>query len=133
MVVTALFASSFVALGCSAKEEHIDADLKVTITQGVYGELGLGCDTSDCSSSAASGRALDVLSEAPKAGTTPKVLKSTTADGTGFYQVEIDPGSYFLSIGTEVNGTDVTVPAGLVRCDWESGPGGGFWDCVNKK
>jgi hypothetical protein len=127
-----LFVSAFSLSGCGSAGEAPDADALVTITQGVYGELGNGCDTPDCTPSASSGRTVDLLAEAPMNGMTPAILKSTQSDGTGFYQLEVDPGTYFLSIGEGVNGTEVTVPKGLVRCDWESGPGGGFWSCVNK-
>jgi hypothetical protein len=45
------------------------------------------------------------------------------------YEIEIDPGDYFVYLHEGVGWAAVTVGEGLVRCDWISGPGGGNWDC----
>ena len=48
-----------------------------------------------------------------------------TADRDGFYEIELRPGDYTLCT---YSCTEVSVPSGVVRYDWISGPGGGEWE-----
>jgi hypothetical protein len=111
----ALFA--LVVCGCGL-DRNIEG--KVTISQGVYGQLVDGCDTTGCQDQPASGEQVTVY-----AASASSRYASATADGDGFYEIELEAGDYTLCT---YSCTEVSVPDGLVRYDWTSGPGGGHWE-----
>lgn len=120
-----LLCSSVILWGCS------DPEPQPTITQGVYGVLIAGCDTSGCDSERIEGQAVHLLTESPDpmTGMAGTPIASNTTDDIGMYEIKIDPGDYFLYMHANVGWTNVTIPSGLIRCDWISGPGGGNWQC----
>ena len=110
----ALFA--LLVCGCGL-DRNIEG--KVTIHQGVYGQLVQGCDTSGCQDQPADGETVTVY-----AASASNEYATATADADGFYEIRLDAGDYTLCT---YSCTEVTVPNGLVRYDWTSGPGGGQW------
>ena len=96
-----------------------DIEGKVTIQQGVYGQLVDGCDTSGCQDQPASGETVTVY-----AASASHEYATASADGDGFYEIRLDTGDYTICTYAC---TEVTVPSGVVRYDWTSGPGGGEW------
>lgn len=113
-----LFAAlALTAFGCS---DGIDENIEdqITIQQGVYGLLISGCDTSGCADQPAIGEQVLVYAAGQDA-------QSVTSDGNGVYEIHLSAGDYTLC--TSVC-TAITVPAGTVRYDWTSGPGGGHWE-----
>ncbi|MEZ4445109.1 MAG: hypothetical protein R3B72_38910 [Polyangiaceae bacterium] len=127
--------SFLIVAGCGSDTDLVCIDDLVTIGQGIYGELLNGCDTADCETSRASGMEVRVYDEDPTPpdpddatddGTTLVPLAVTKADGAGFYEVELLPGSY--SVCTNVCTTTTVSPDDAPqRLDWASGPGGGRW------
>jgi hypothetical protein len=111
-----LWLCALLLVGCGdGLDENIEDD--ITIDQGVYGLLISGCDTSGCHEQPAAGAEVIVYA----AGQDQRTAKS---DSKGIYEIDLPAGDYSLctTICTEVN-----VPAGTVRYDWTSGPGGGTW------
>ena len=107
---------ALLAVGCGdAIDENIEG--QITIEQGVYGLLISGCDTSGCHDQPAAGEEVIVYAAGQD-------HQSVTADDGGVYEIRLPAGDYTLC--TSVC-TPVTVPAGTVRYDWKSGPGGGAW------
>ncbi len=114
--------------GCGDSTDP-DSSFTPTISQGVWGKLVNGCDTSDCQSSPASGMNVQVLTTQPMMGSTPMSIASATSNDEGYYEITVDPGDYFLYLNANVGWTAVTIGQGLSECDWISGPGGGNWEC----
>ena len=107
--------------GCGIND---DVSPLLTIDKGVYGQLLKGCDTPTCGGGYSSGVSVAIATSLPDGGVIAGA--STTTDGQGFYQLAADAGSYRLcAYGTVC--TDVVLPAGLLRADHTSGPGGGIW------
>lgn len=100
------------------------ADAEPTITQGVYGTLVLGCDAPGCSSSRIAGARVSALPAA--VGLTER---SAISDDDGFYEIALDPGEYVLLLDELGAEQPLALGAGVTRCDWVSGPGGGDWSC----
>ena len=112
----ALFA--LLVAGCGL-DRNIEG--KVTISQGVYGQLVEGCDTSGCQDQPASGEHVVVY-----AASESTTFASADSDDDGVYQIELPGGDYTLCT---YSCTPISVPeSSLVRYDWTSGPGGGHWD-----
>lgn len=112
----ALFA--LVVCGCGL-DRNIDG--KVTIDQGVYGQLITGCDTSGCQDQPAAGEHVVVY-----AASQSSTYASADADTDGFYEIALPAGDYTLCT---YSCTEITVPdRSTVRYDWTSGPGGGRWE-----
>jgi hypothetical protein len=107
---------SLLVCGCGL-DRNIEG--KVTIQQGIYGQLVEGCDTSGCEDQPASGESVTVY-----AASASYSYASATADGDGFYEIELPAGDYTVCT---YSCTQVSVPTGIVRYDWTSGPGGGQW------
>jgi hypothetical protein len=104
--------------GCGL-DRNIDG--KVTIEQGVYGQLVSGCDSSGCQDQPASGEHVVVYAASQSA-----TFASADADGDGFYQIALPAGDYTLCT---YSCTEISVPdRSTVRYDWTSGPGGGKWE-----
>ena len=104
--------------GCGL-DRNIDG--KVTIEQGVYGQLIEGCDSSGCQDQPAAGEHVVVY-----AASQSTVFASADADGDGFYEIALPAGDYTLCT---YSCTQITVPdQSVVRYDWTSGPGGGHWE-----
>lgn len=111
---------------------------RVTVEHGVYGQLLNGCDTEDCTASYAVGLEVRIYDGDPTpadgpqdqgsydGGTDLVPIARTTSSDRGFYEVALEPGSYFLCTNSC---TELTVPEapGVTRIDWASGPGGGNW------
>jgi hypothetical protein len=109
---------ALVLFGCGL-DRNIEG--RVTIQQGVYGQLVQGCDSSGCQDQPAAGEHVVVY-----AASQSSVYASADADGDGFYQVELPAGDYTLCT---YSCTEISVPDhALVRYDWTSGPGGGRWE-----
>jgi hypothetical protein len=102
--------------GCGL-DRNIDG--KVTIDQGVYGQLVQSCDAADCQDQPATGEHVVVY-----AASQSQAYASTDTDGDGFYQIMLPAGNYTLCT---YSCTAIAV-AGVVRYDWTSGPGGGKWE-----
>ena len=125
-----LAAISTLLVACGGTTESTpDPAEKVTIETGVWGVLINGCDTDDCQSSPAAGTTVDALPEGASEGAEP--IGSGTSDDDGFYQIDLEPGTYVLFLNSAVSTTEATV-ATRTRCDWESGPGGGLWTCLGE-
>ena len=108
---------ALVLCGCGL-DRNIEG--RVTIQQGVYGQLVQGCDTSGCQDQPAAGEHVVVY-----AASESSAFASADADGDGFYEIALPAGDYTLCT---YNCTQITVPDhALVRYDWTSGPGGGRW------
>jgi hypothetical protein len=107
-----------VVCGCGL-DRNIEG--KVTIQQGVYGQLIQGCDTSGCQDQPDSGEHVVVY-----AASQSSAFASADSDGDGVYQIELAAGDYTLCT---YSCTPISVPGqSTVRYDWTSGPGGGHWD-----
>lgn len=107
---------ALLAFGCGdGVDQHIEDE--ITIEQGVYGLLVSGCDTAGCHDQPAAGAKVVVYAAGQD-------QRSVTSDANGVYEIDLSTGDYTLC--TSVC-TAVTVPHGLVRYDWTSGPGGGSW------
>ncbi len=113
--------------GCGG-ETSFDPDAHVTIDTGVYGLLYQRCDTAGCESKPAVGMRLLVIDHIGVGG---MVVGEATADQDGFYQVALNPGSYALGFDAPLATADIEVTT-RVRCDFETGPGGGIWLCNAK-
>lgn len=105
-----------VGAGCTGVDRDIED--QITIEQGVYGLLIAGCDTGGCQDQPAAHA--EVVVHIP--GEDDREVMS---DGDGVYQIDLPAGDYTLCTSSC---TPVTVPAGTVRYDWTSGPGGGHWE-----
>ena len=105
----------------------------------MYGRLGSGCDTTDCTAGVIAGELVGIFDAQPRdpvtGGLSRDPLVSTTTDGVGFYELDVAPGHYWVAwiargtggtlvIQTNVGELDVV---GLERLDFSSGPGGGRW------
>jgi hypothetical protein len=99
-----------VATGCGGLDRDIED--QITIDQGVYGLL-LADDQRPAVN-------VEVVVYAPGSDDA-----EGTSDGDGVYQFAVPPGDYTLCTSSCV---PVSVPAGTVRYDWTSGPGGGSWE-----
>lgn len=104
-----------VGAGCIGFDRDIED--QITIEQGVYGLLISGCDTSGCNDQPAAHA--QVVVYVP--GEDDFKVK---ADGKGVYEIDLPAGDYTLCT---YSCTPVTVPTGIIRYDWTSGPGGGEW------
>ena len=94
---------------------------KVTIQEGVYGQLVQGCDTSGCLDQPDSDEHVVVY-----AASQSSAYANADSDDDGIYQIELPGGDYTLCT---YSCTPISVPEQtLVRYDWTSGPGGGHWD-----
>jgi len=102
--------------GCGGLDRHIED--QITIEQGIYGLLISGCDTDGCRDGRA-GTGDCVVQVAAGAA-----FLARWAD-EGVYGIALPPGDYELCTSSC---TPVTVPAGTIRYDWTSGPGGGHWE-----
>lgn len=91
-----------------------DIATKVTITQGVYGQL-----TSD---------ELPVANQAVTVYSAIGTYATATSDGDGVYQMALPNGDY--TICTSACTTISTPSSATVRYDWSAGPGGGTWDKI---
>lgn len=107
---------SLLVCGCGLDR---DIEGKVTIQQGVYGQLVAKCGTSGCEDQPASGQHVTMYAASANGS-----YANATADGDGFYEIEVPAGDYTMCTSSC---TQITVPAGIVRYDWVSGPGGGQW------
>lgn len=90
-------------------------------SQGLYGQLWRGCDTSGCDDAYDANEAVAIFRDAAMAD----LVDTATSDRIGRYEVELAPGTYTIctySCTTIEVGADV-----VVRADWISGPGGGEW------
>lgn len=93
---------------------------KVTIDQGVYGQLVQGCDTSGCQDQPASHEHVVVY-----AASNSDIFASADTDGDGFYEIALPAGDYTICT---YSCTEISVPdRSTIRYDWTSGPGGGVW------
>jgi hypothetical protein len=102
-------------VGCVGVDRDIED--QITIDQGVYGLLVSGCKTSGCNAQPAANEAVVVY--VPGADNV-RVM----SDGDGVYEIDLPAGDYTLCTSSC---TPITVPAGIVRYDWTSGPEGGKW------
>jgi hypothetical protein len=91
-----------------------DIATKVTIAEGVYGQL-----TSD---------GLPVARQAVTVYTASGDYATATSDGDGVYQIALPNGDY--TICTSACTTITTPSSARVRYDWTDGPGGGTWDKI---
>jgi hypothetical protein len=122
---------SLVALGCGSSAVP-DIEDRVTITQGIYGQLIGGCDTTGCVE-----RPLDYGDVAafaepvPSGPVTLTAVAQTTVDDAGFFELTLPPGTHYLAWITDgavhTSTTRIVVPTGRARWDFTSGPGGGIW------
>jgi hypothetical protein len=108
-----------VALAASACGLDRDIEAKVKIEQGVYGLLIEKCDTAGCTDQPAANADVEVYA-AGKNGS----YATTKSDLDGIFQIVLPAGDYTLCTS---GCTPIAVPAGRVRYDWTSGPGGGRW------
>lgn len=106
---------ALVVAGCGGVDRNIED--QITIDQGVYGLLIAGCDTSGCHDQPAANEAVVVYVPGSDDET-------VTSDDDGVYEFHLPAGDYTLCTSSC---THVTVPSGLIRYDWTSGPGGGRW------
>ena len=105
-------------LGACGVDRNIEND--ITIDHGVYGLLVKGCDTSGCVDQVDGNEQVMVL----KPGE-PGAFDTVVSDGNGVYQIDLPADTYQVCT---YSCTQVTVPpAGTIRADWTSGPGGGNW------
>jgi len=102
--------------GCGGLDRHIED--QITIEQGIYGLLISGCDTDGCRDKPAANADVVVY-----VADSDDIL--ATSDDDGVYEIALPPGDYELCTSSC---TPVTVPAGTIRYDWTSGPGGGHWE-----
>lgn len=109
-------AVAVLATGCGGVDRNIED--QITIEQGVYGLLIAGCDTSNCRDQPAAHAEVNVYVP----GDDPVRVAS---DADGVYQISLPPGDYTMCTETC---TPLTIPAGTIRYDWTSGPGGGNWE-----
>lgn len=91
-----------------------DIATKVTIAEGVYGQL-----TSD---------GLPVAKQQVTVYAATGTYATATSDGDGVYQVDLPNGDY--TICTSACTTISTPSSATVRYDWTNGPGGGTWDKI---
>jgi len=91
-----------------------DIATKVTITEGVYGQL-----TSD---------SLPVAKQQVTVYSATGAYSTATSDGDGVYQIDLPNGDY--TICTSACTTITTPSSATVRYDWTDGPGGGTWDKI---
>lgn len=116
------------ATGCVGDDIDRCIDDRADITEGVYGQLTTGCDTPDCEADYAVGTEVRVYDEDPgpyeEQGPVPMVV--LTSGEMGFYQVGLPAGTYWFCtfICAELT---IDAAAPVIRWDWSSGPGGGFW------
>lgn len=125
------------ALFTTACDTPIDPSIEdqVTIDRGVYGQIVLGCDVAGCSESYGIGIEVGAFATQPMPGEALTPLASAVTDDQGFYEIALDPGTYFLQIDASsepgfqdgTNSTEVMVQDGVSRHDFTSGPGGGSW------
>jgi hypothetical protein len=108
---------ALVVTACGGVDSNIED--QIDIDQGVYGLLISGCDTAGCRDQPATGE--QVLVYAPGEAS---VHARTSSDDDGIYQIDLDVGNYTLCTASCIA---ITVPFGVVRHDWTSGPGGGRW------
>jgi hypothetical protein len=119
-------------------------DDRVTIAQGVYGQMVIGCDTPDCSPAYAVGAEVHVYDSDPTppegpqdqapydSGTHLVPVARETATADGFYQADLAPGAYYLC----ANGfcVAITLPPSppLARWDFTAAPWNGWHEgaCV---
>jgi len=99
--------------GCGGLDGDIEDE--ITIEQGVYGQLLKGCD--GCTDQPAVNEEVTVYVPGHDD-------QSVMSDGHGVYELGLPAGDYTLC--TSVC-TPITVPYGIIRYDWTSGPGGGTW------
>jgi hypothetical protein len=113
----------FVALAACAGVDT-DIESRVTIDQGVYGQLLRGCDTGSCRVAIDSGIGVTAELPPPNGAIHGASLDATTSDDRGFYQFELPAGAYQLCTTTC---TPIEIPEGTVRYDWVSTDRGGEW------
>jgi hypothetical protein len=111
-----LWLMALVVAGCGGVDRDIED--QITIEQGVYGLLIAGCDTAGCNDQPAAHEEVVVYVPGYED-------QSVTSDGDGVYEVVLPAGDYTICTSSC---TAVTVPTGIIRYDWTSGPGGGHWD-----
>ncbi|MFH1186286.1 MAG: hypothetical protein V1755_14810 [Chloroflexota bacterium] len=133
-----------------SEEAHTDETLntcvqeRVTITQGVYGQMFRGCDTPSCALAFAD-REVRVYDQDPRppdrqptggysdSGTSlqPTLRITATTVGEGFFELSLPVGTHYLCAAVC---EPVTIAAGqLLRLDCCSAPGGHWWpgyECV---
>lgn len=102
-------------VGCAGVDRDIED--QITIDQGVYGLLISGCPTSGCNAQPAANEAVVVY--VPGADNV-RVM----SDADGVYEIDLPAGEYTLCT---TSCTQISVPQGVVRYDWTSGPEGGKW------
>ncbi len=113
-----------------------DIEGRMTITQGVYGQLLGGCDTPGCSTRVLPDEEVAIFDAPVTTGpVTATPIDSTRSDGAGFYELEAPAGHYYIAwvddgssgraINTQIG--EIDVPTGIVRVDFTSGSGGGLW------
>jgi hypothetical protein len=129
---------SLAAIGCGNGLSRCIDD-RVTIEQGIYGQLVSGCDTPDCSPSYAVGLSLRVYDSDPTPatgppgnaviydeGTTLTPIARVASGGEGFYEIALPAGTYYFCANSCAR-INLSASPPRVRYDWTSGPGGGFW------
>lgn len=91
-----------------------DIATKVTINEGVYGQL-----TAD---------GLPVAKQEVTVYSATGTYATATSDHDGVYQIDLPNGDY--TICTSACTTISTPSSATVRYDWFDGPGGGTWDKI---
>lgn len=113
-----------------------DVEGRVTITQGVYGQLVSGCDTSGCTDRVITRGEVAAFDAPPPSGTLTRAPVARDAvDEAGFYELSLAPGTYHLAWvvdegsgpGVHTRVEAIVVADGIARWDFTSGPGGGIW------
>jgi hypothetical protein len=133
--IAAMIIAAALAMPACNNEIDPDIDDRVTIARGVYGQIVLGCDVVGCSDSYGKDIEVGAFATQPMPGEVLTPLASAVTDDQGFYEIALDPGTYFLQIDATsepgfqdgTNSVEVMVQDGVSRHDFTSGPGGGFW------
>ncbi len=114
-------------------------EARLSITQGLYGQLTQRCDGEGCTGAPRSGSPVgwfDVSPFSRDGGVAPQPLLETSSAHDGLFEFAIDSGTRgYLAIGEPRTGfgtqwftaTSVFVPRGLARVDWQAGGSEGTW------
>lgn len=127
-------------LACGEENPSLDTCVqdRVTIEQGIYGQIIDSCDTEDCTMTYAAGREIRVYDKDPTPPDQPPEwglsdqqtmetpIRKVTSVEEGFYQVPLETGVYYVcAIRCERMAITSTEP--LARWDCCSAPGGDWW------
>lgn len=101
-------------------------DDEVTLTQGVFGKLVGGCDTTGCSERLLADAEIAVFTAGHAEGAAPVAM--ATSNTRGMFVIEVPVGNYDVCIYTTSCVTIAITQNETRRYDFTSGVGGGQWE-----